>query len=145
LREGEKYKMRTAGLVSSRKDITCVERNSEMREQFVEIKTSEGVMDAFVTHPEDNGPFPAVILYMDIWGVREELYDIARRIGTVGYYCMVPDLYYRSGKRIHFEFRNEKNQTTSINRLEGEALRKIQGRPKLTARRSTLPVGVTRK
>jgi carboxymethylenebutenolidase len=103
-----------------------------MREQFVEIKTGEGVMEAFVTHPEDNGPFPAVILYMDIWGVREELYDIARHVGTVGYYCMVPDFYYRSGKRIYFEFRNEMGRAISINRLEGEALREIQARPKLT-------------
>src|SRR4029077_1161594 len=103
-----------------------------MQEQFVEIKTAAGVMDAFVTHPEENGPFPAVILYMDIWGVREELYDIARRVGTVGYYCLVPDFYYRAAKRLHFEFRNEKNQTISINRLEGEKLREIQARPKLT-------------
>ena len=103
-----------------------------MREQFVEIKTAAGVMEAFVTHPEENGPFPAVILYMDIWGVREELYDIARRVGTVGYYCMVPDFYYRNGKRIYFEFRNEKGQAISINRLEGEAQRRIQSRPKLT-------------
>ena len=103
-----------------------------MQEQFVEIKTGEGVMEAFVTRPEENGPFPAVIIYMDIWGVREELYDIARRVGTVGYYCMVPDFYYRNGKRLHFEFRNENNQTISINRLEGQALREIQARPKLS-------------
>ena len=103
-----------------------------MQEQFVEIKTSDGVMEAFVTHPEENGPFPAVILYMDIWGVREELYDIARRVGTVGYYSLVQDFYYRAGKRLHFEFRNEKNQTISINRLEAEKLREIQARPKLT-------------
>ena len=103
-----------------------------MQEQFVEIKTAAGVMDAFVTHPEENGPFPAVILYMDIWGVREELYDIGRRVGTVGYYCLVPDFYYRAAKRLHFEFRNEKNQTISINRLEGEKLCEIQARPKLT-------------
>src|SRR5262249_1703668 len=55
-----------------------------MQEQFIEIKTAEGVMEAFVPHTEENGPFPAVIIYMDIWGVREELYDIARRVGTVG-------------------------------------------------------------
>jgi len=103
-----------------------------MRERFVEIKTAGGVMEAFVTHPEDNRPFSAVIIYMDIWGVREELYDIARRVGAVGYYCMVPDFYYRQGKRIHFEFRNEKNQTISINRLDGQALREIQARPKLS-------------
>src|SRR5947209_19145942 len=102
-----------------------------MRERFVEIKTAGGVMEAFVTHPEDNRPFSAVIIYMDIWGVREELYDIARRVAAVGYYCMVPDFYYRQGKRIHIEFRNEKNQTISINRLDGPALRGVHTRPKL--------------
>ncbi len=103
-----------------------------MREQFVEIKTTEGAMEAFATYPEAHGPFPAVILYMDIWGVREELYDIARRVGTVGYYCLVPDFYHRQGRRVHFEFRNEHNQTISIDRLEGDQLREIQARPKLT-------------
>ena len=103
-----------------------------MREQFVDIKTAEGVMDAFVTQPEQGGPFPAVILYMDIWGVREELYDIARCVGTVGYYCLVPDLYYRAGKRIHYDFRNQKHETISMNRLEGDAAREIEKRPKLT-------------
>ena len=103
-----------------------------MLEQFIDIKTAEGVMEVFVTHPEENGLFPAVIIYMDIWGVREELYDIARRVGTVGYYCLVPDLYYRNGKRVHFEFRNTNNQTISINRLAGQALLEIQARPKLS-------------
>jgi carboxymethylenebutenolidase len=103
-----------------------------MREQFVEIKTTEGIMEAFVTQPERGGPFPAVILYMDIWGVREELYDIARRVGVVGYYCLVPDLYYRAGKRIHYDFRNPENQTISMNRLTGQPARQIETRPKLT-------------
>ena len=40
----------------------------------------------------------AVVLYMDIRGVREELYDLARRVATVGYYVILPDLYYRQGK-----------------------------------------------
>src|SRR5215475_9995957 len=116
-----------------------------MRERFVEIKTAEGMMEAFVTHPEEDGPFPAVIIYMDIWGVREELYDIARRVGTIGYYCLVPDFYYRQGRRVHFEFRNEKHQTISINRLEGEALREIQARPKLTNQMVTDDTGAILK
>jgi carboxymethylenebutenolidase len=103
-----------------------------MHERFVEITTAGGVMDAFITQPEENGPFPAVILYMDIWGVRKELYDIARRVGMAGYACLVPDFYYRNGKRVHFEFRDEQNRTISINRLDGEKLREIQARPKLT-------------
>src|SRR2546426_6658158 len=76
-----------------------------MEERFVEIETPSGRMATFVTHPEQDGPFPAVVIYMDIWGVREELFEIARRVGTVGYYCLVPDFYYRQGKVRH-EFRD---------------------------------------
>jgi carboxymethylenebutenolidase len=34
---------------------------------------------------------------MDAPGIREELRDMARRIASVGYYVMLPNLYYRSG------------------------------------------------
>src|SRR4029453_4753726 len=66
-----------------------------MRGRFVDVETPWGGMPTLLTPPGRDGPFPAVIVYMDIWGVREELFEIARRVGTVGYYCMVPDLYYR--------------------------------------------------
>jgi len=104
----------------------------DVKESFAQIVTADGTMDAFVTYPEQGGPFPAVIIYMDIWGVRDELYNIARHVATVGYCCVVPDLYYRHGRRIHFDFRNEQNQTISRDRLEGENLRAILARPQLT-------------
>jgi carboxymethylenebutenolidase len=88
-----------------------------MRERIVEIETRSGRMDTFVTHPEQDGPFPAVIIYMDIWGVREELFEIARRVGTVGYYCMVPNLYYREGKVRH-EYRDAQNRMISLHSLD---------------------------
>ena len=69
-----------------------------MQERFAEIATPSGRMEAFVTHPEEGGPFPAVIVYMDVFGLREGLYDVARRVATVGYYVMVPDFYYRNGR-----------------------------------------------
>ena len=55
-------------------------------------------MPAFVTHPEEGGPFPVVFFYMDAPGKREELHDMARRLGTVGYYVVLPNLYYRTSR-----------------------------------------------
>src|SRR5450756_849753 len=51
--------------------------------------------------------------YMDMWGVREELFDLARRVSTAGWYCIVPDLYYRWGK-FRNAFRDEHNRMMSF-------------------------------
>jgi carboxymethylenebutenolidase len=53
-------------------------------------------MNTFICHPERSSPHPAVIFLMDAPGIREELRDMARRLATVGYYVMLPNLYYRS-------------------------------------------------
>jgi carboxymethylenebutenolidase len=66
-----------------------------MIEHELDIRTAEGAMNTFVTHPEEGGPFPVVLFYMDAPGKREELHDMARRIATVGYYVVLPNLYYR--------------------------------------------------
>ena len=95
-----------------------------MRERVIEIATPSGRMETFVTHPEQDGPFPAVILYMDIWGVRDELFEIARRVGTVGYYCMVPDFYYRQG-RVRHEFRDAQNRMISLHALDEERRQRV--------------------
>ena len=66
-----------------------------MIERHVDIQTRDGEMNSFLTYPEEGGPYPAVIFYMDAPGKREELHDMARRIATVGYYVVLPNLYYR--------------------------------------------------
>jgi carboxymethylenebutenolidase len=66
-----------------------------MIEHHLDIRTPDGSMNTFVVHPEEGGPFPVVLFYMDAPGKREELHDMARRIATVGYYVVLPNLYYR--------------------------------------------------
>ena len=69
-----------------------------MQEYNVDVKTADGMMDCFVVHPDHEGVYAPVILYMDVPGIREELRDFARRIASAGYLCVLPDLYYREGK-----------------------------------------------
>lgn len=68
-----------------------------MKEQIVDIETRDGKMETFLCCPERNGPYPVVLMLMDAPGIREELYDMARRLGTSGYYVILPNLYYRAG------------------------------------------------
>ena len=67
-----------------------------MIEHHLDITSAAGEMNTFITHPEEGGPFPVVLFYMDAPGKREELHDMARRLGTSGYYVVLPNLYYRS-------------------------------------------------
>ena len=66
-----------------------------MIEKHIDITTRAGAMNSFVVYPEEYGPHPVVLFYMDAPGKREELHDMARRLASVGYYVVLPNLYYR--------------------------------------------------
>ena len=81
-----------------------------MIEHQLDLQTADGAMNTFITYPEQDGPFPVVFFYMDAPGMREELRDMARRIATVGYYVVLPNLYYR--KTREFDLINQPNGET---------------------------------
>ena len=66
-----------------------------MIEHHLDIPTPDGLMNTFYVHPDEGGPHPVVLFYMDAPGKREELHDMARRIASVGYAVILPNLYYR--------------------------------------------------
>lgn len=66
-----------------------------MIEHHLDIPTDDGAMNSFVVHPDEGGPFPVVLFFMDAPGKREELHDMARRLAAVGYFVVLPNLYYR--------------------------------------------------
>lgn len=92
-----------------------------MNEYEVEIDTGAGKMDTFICHPDENGPHPAVIIYMDAPAIREELRDMARRLGTAGYYVALPNLYYREGREgsYGFDYTRLKDDEQHLSRMFG--------------------------
>jgi carboxymethylenebutenolidase len=68
------------------------------------IPTDDGEMTTFVAHPEGDGPFPVAVLYMDGVGYRDQVKENARRFAADGYYVVAPDLFYRSGEKLTFDF-----------------------------------------
>src|SRR5258707_13035909 len=68
-----------------------------MIEKTLDIPTKDGAVETFVCYPE-RGSYPPVLFLMDAPCIREELLGVARRLATVGYYVLLPNLYYRAGK-----------------------------------------------
>lgn len=68
-----------------------------MRDERIDLKSTDGVLDAHAFTPESgSGPWLAVVLYMDAFGVRPELAGMARRLAANGYVVVIPNLYYRT-------------------------------------------------
>ena len=78
-----------------------------MIEQNIDIPTADGAMNSFVVCPDEGGPFPVVLFYMDAPGKREELHDMARRLASVGYFVVLPNLYYRRTRDFWLQERTE--------------------------------------
>ena len=67
-----------------------------VQKQTVEIKTQDGVMPAHWSLPEGDGPFPAVIVLIEAFGLVPHIEDVADRLAAEGYAALAPDVYYRS-------------------------------------------------
>ena len=84
-----------------------------MKEQTLTVPTPDGEMATFLAMPDSGGPFPPVVLFMDVWGMREQLRDVARFVAAEGFACAAPSLYYRNGD-VHFDHRHADGRTKSI-------------------------------
>lgn len=82
-----------------------------MPELHVDIEIDGLTCPTFTVWPDRDGPFSAIVFYMDAPGIREELYDMARRMADEGYYVILPDLFYRCGQ---LRFPHRSNFTSTI-------------------------------
>jgi len=63
----------------------------------VDIKTPDGVADAYFVHP-DAGKHPGVLIWPDIFGLRPAFKDMATRLAESGYSVLVVNPFYRTKK-----------------------------------------------
>ena len=69
-----------------------------MPHQRLTIRTSDGECPSYLFAPAGGeGPWPAVVVYMDAGGIRPALIDMAQRLADASYVVLVPDLFYRYG------------------------------------------------
>jgi carboxymethylenebutenolidase len=54
---------------------------------------SKGTMDAFLVKPDGEGPFPGVVVIHEIYGLNDNIRDIATRFAEQGYAALAVDLF----------------------------------------------------
>ncbi|CBG74223.1 MULTISPECIES: dienelactone hydrolase family protein [Streptomyces] len=74
-----------------------------VRGTTVDITTEDGTADAYLVHPDDDAAHPAVLFYMDAFGLRPHLRGMADRLAGAGYTVLVPNVFYRSGRTPVFD------------------------------------------
>lgn len=74
-----------------------------MSHERLSIRTRDGDCPAHLFTPEGEGPWPAVLFFMDGFGIRQTLFDMAQRLADGGHVVLLPDLFYRAG---HYEPRD---------------------------------------
>lgn len=52
-------------------------------------------MMAFETTPNSPGPWPAVIVFMEIFGINDHIQDICHRLAQAGFLAIAPDFFHR--------------------------------------------------
>ncbi|MFD5320280.1 dienelactone hydrolase family protein [Streptomyces sp. NPDC127098] len=69
-----------------------------VRGTSVDVPTPDGAADAYLAHPDDDAPHPAVLLYMDAFGLRPHLRAMADRLAAAGHTVLVPNVFHRAGR-----------------------------------------------
>lgn len=69
-----------------------------MESATVEVKTPDGVADAYLTRPEGGGDHRGVLLMIDAFGLRRRIEEMADRIAGQGYAVLAPNVFYRAGR-----------------------------------------------
>ena len=53
-------------------------------------------MNAYVSMPQGNGPFPAVMVFQEAYGVNHHIRNVTDRIASEGYIAIAPELFHRT-------------------------------------------------
>src|SRR2546421_4523836 len=69
----------------------------------VQIPAPDGHSHGTLHVPDEDGPWPGVLVFPDAGGARETFGQMGDRLASRGYVVLVPDIYYRSGEWAPFD------------------------------------------
>jgi carboxymethylenebutenolidase len=63
-----------------------------------------GEMGGYLARPTDGGTRPAVLVFMEIFGVNSHIREVTERVAAEGYVALAPDTFHRTGPGIELGY-----------------------------------------
>ncbi len=76
----------------------------EIRTEHVVVPVDGGGMNAYLARPAQGGPHPAVIVWMEIFGVNAHIRDVTERVAREGYVALAPNFFHRTAPDIELGY-----------------------------------------
>jgi carboxymethylenebutenolidase len=73
----------------------------------VEISVDAGRMGGYLARPDGPGPYPAVLVFMEIFGVNSHIRGVTERVAGEGYVALAPDYFHRTGPGVEYAYDDE--------------------------------------
>src|SRR6516225_3065602 len=67
---------------------------AQVKTSDITFKSGDEEIKGFLAEPDGKGPFPAVVVIQEWWGLNDWIKDNAKRIAAKGYVAIAPDLYH---------------------------------------------------
>jgi len=69
-----------------------------VRSEELQIRTLTGeTMGAYLARPEGDANLPAVLVFMEIFGINSHIREVTERVAGEGYVVLAPDFFHRTG------------------------------------------------
>jgi carboxymethylenebutenolidase len=90
----------------------------EIKTDRAHINVDGKTMGGYLARPADGAPRPAVLVFMEIFGVNSHIRDVTERVAREGYVALAPDFFHRTGPGVEYGY-DEKGMTEGIKLLGG--------------------------
>jgi carboxymethylenebutenolidase len=90
----------------------------------IPVADAEKPMPGYLAVPEGKGPFPAVIVIEEIFGVNSHIRDVTERVAREGYVAIAPDIHHRhaAGMELGYDEAGMQKGMPLIQKLTGQGV-----------------------
>ena len=79
----------------------------------IDVSAGDRAIPVYCAVPDGEGPYPIVLVVMEIFGLHEYICDVCRRLAKRGYLALAPDIFVRAG---------DPSQMTDITQIRNEVI-----------------------